>query len=602
MSAGRPLRRFIAISALVASLAAVLPGCGGGLFRPFQPDARLDPPPGRYREGIWVHPQGEAGERFYWSPDASTGIDEFEPFGELHVASDTTFRYYSISSRGIRSPIIEAEYVIDDEDAPVISPAFLFAANVRYYSFDLNWDMIAPWETGDGQSNPIDDVTEWGDLEYAVYSSSANNIGSLSAAESKGRLEMGWLTFDENNGHSAFRYFASRPGERRYFNVFVRDAEGNASAYRPRLFATRPALSIYTADPGINDRIHLHPAVEDPAPTFATSVPVAFSTTKALSLQRYDGDVLNDLVIVHDDGTDDVYRLYLTRPDASFAATPYAEFFRELSGTTRRKIVLAQMDGTGAREAVYNTVGGDVHVADVEAGARIELTGANAEYFTLGDLDGNGFVDIVTVNETTGNEHIRAWMNRDGSSFDLVEPILSAGLPPELDLSGVGETVDLELADLDRDGVLDLVVAVPGALLPNPSVELYYGNGDGTFVDVVGEDAFWSVDHNTVDVVPADFDRDGWIDLFFSNGVPDSLVYTNNGDGTFSAGPATGSGLIAREAVAADLNGNGWMDIVERYSGANQPRIWWNDAGVGIMPGAQVGPGTTSHLAAGQVR
>ncbi len=535
-----------------------------------------------------------SGERVYWSTDPRASFDEFEPFPDVYVASDTTFRYYTIDARGTRSAIVEAEYALDDDGAPVIDPPNLFGANARYYRLDLSWETVAPWETEDGRSNPFDEVTDWEYLEYAVYSSAADDIGSLSAAKSNGRLEMGWLTRGENDERSAFRYFASRPGEARYFNVFVRDAEGNASGYGARRFATRPALSIYTADPGVDDLIHLHPAVEDPAPTFSTSVPVPFSTTKAISLQRYDGDPLNDLVIVHDDLADDVYRLYLTRPDASFPAVEYAELFREPSGTGQRKIVLAQMDGAGARDEVYNTVNGNIHVADVEAGTRIELAGAEAQYFTLGDLDRNGFVDIVTINETTGLEHVRAWMNRDGSSFDLVDPILSAGLPPELDQSGLGETVDIELADL--------VVAVPGSILPNPSVELYYGNGDGTFADVVGEETFWMVDHDTVDVVPANFSRDGLIDLFFSNDIPDSLVYTNNGDGTLTAGPATGSGLSAREAVAADLNGDGWADIVERHSVASQPRIWWNDAGVGIVPGAQVGPGTTNNLAVGQIR
>ncbi len=587
---------------LVASLSALLSGCGGQLFASYQPEAQLQPPPGTYRESIRVHSSGGPQERLYWSPDPRASIDEFEPFGEVYIASDTTFRYYSINERGIRSAIIEAEYTIEDEGAPVIEVPELYQANISYFRFDLIWNVVPPWDTPDGESNPFDEVTDWEFLEYAVYSSPANDIDSLSAARSNGRLEMSWLTTDENPGDSGFRYFASRPGESRYFNVFVRDAEGNTSGYGTRRFSTRPALSIYTADAGVDDLIHLHPAVAGPAPTFATSVTAPFSATKALSLQRYDEDVLNDLAIVHDDGADDVYRLYLTRRDASFPGVEYAEFFRELSSTARRRIVLAQMDGEGAREAVYNTTSGDVHIADVDAGSRIELAGAQAEHFTLGDLDGNGFIDIVTVNETTGFEHIRAWMNRDGSVYDLVDPILSAGMPPELDLSGVGETVDIDLADLDRDGVLDLVVAVPGAILPNPSVELYYGNGDGTFAEVAGEESDWPVDHDTVDVIPADFNRDGWIDLFFSNDVPDSLVYTNNGDGTFTAWPATGSGLSARGAVAADLNGDGWTDIVERYAGANQPRIWWNDAGVGFTAGAQVGPGTTSNLAVGQVR
>ena len=115
--------------------------------------------------------------------------------------------------------------------------------------------------------------------------------------------------------------------------------------------------------------------------------------------------------------------------------------------------------------------------------------------------------------------------------------------------------------DYDRDGLLDAFFVNSGAT-PNfqpdepPQPALYRNNGDGTFTDVtaktgllVGPGFFF------FGVAAGDYDDDGYPDLYVS-GYRGSLLYHNNGDGTFTdVTTRAGVGKDAEWATAA-----GWFD------------------------------------------
>ena len=539
-----------------------------------------------------------SGERVYWSTDPRASFDEFEPFPDVYVASDTTFRYYTIDARGTRSAIVEAEYALDDDGAPVIDPPNLFGANARYYRLDLSWETVAPWETEDGRSNPFDEVTDWEYLEYAVYSSAADDIGSLSAAKSNGRLEMGWLTRGENDERSAFRYFASRPGEARYFNVFVRDAEGNASGYGARRFATRPALSVYVGiDDTGDDEVHLHDTVQSATPTFgfrSLSYPAA-PTVKAVDVGHVDTDLFEDLAAVRSDGTNDFYRRYRAVGDGTFVLVD--EVHTEAQSPNPRQIRIADMTGDGAPELVYNTRLRDIQVSS-STGGLIVAFAADAEGFAIGDIDNDGLNDIVSGGAAPGLENVRVWRNDGGAAFvEVTQPW--SGVSPPVPGSGA-PPADLNLVDLDQDGNLDLVMAV--ASMGPPSVELAWGQGDGTFVEESAEALYWGTDKDTHDVAVADFDRDGDPDLFFSNAVAPSRVWLNDGDRTFSDdGFDTGSSAALQGAIGADMNGDGWPDVLENHGSGIQ--VWINMGDGTFDPLVPVfSANTPRFFAVGQVR
>ena len=114
-------------------------------------------------------------------------------------------------------------------------------------------------------------------------------------------------------------------------------------------------------------------------------------------------------------------------------------------------------------------------------------------------------------------------------------------------------------ADYDNDGYIDLyVVNFDG---PNC---LFKNNGDGTFTNVA-EAAGVADDQLGHDAAWVDYDRDGFVDLFTTNyqGLP-NILYRNNGDGTFSD-VTDEAGLIdytwTSAALWGDYNKDGYPDL-----------------------------------------
>ncbi len=168
----------------------------------------------------------------------------------------------------------------------------------------------------------------------------------------------------------------------------------------------------------------------------------------------------------------------------------------------------------------------------------------------------SGFVDHGTVvfEDVTRQSGLASWSHHVGDSAKayIVE---SLG-------SGVA------LLDYDHDGWMDiylvnsLTYAAMAGTTPPPHSGLFHNNHDGTFTDVTAH-AGVANDRWGIGAVVADYDNDGWPDIYVTN-VGKNRLYHNNHDGTFTdvaehAGVALGSWSTG--ATFGDFNGDGLLDL-----------------------------------------
>lgn len=176
----------------------------------------------------------------------------------------------------------------------------------------------------------------------------------------------------------------------------------------------------------------------------------------------------------------------------------------------------------------------------------------------LADLDGDGDLDVVFGNE--GADAV--WLQEEGTF--VAGPVLP------LD----GETRAVDLGDVDGDGILDLVTARVGWRVDDPQSRLYRGVGDGSFVWV--EDGLPVEEHNSLDLDFVDLDDDGDLDLLGAH-ITDSgsgpwTFWRNVGgvfeDATVEVMPRQPTGA-ALDIDAADLDGDGIIDLYLCDRGGN---------------------------------
>ena len=149
----------------------------------------------------------------------------------------------------------------------------------------------------------------------------------------------------------------------------------------------------------------------------------------------------------------------------------------------------------------------------------------------LDDFDNDGFIDVFVTSYGLLDQ-CRFFKNKgDGSFVERTK---------EANLTGIVSGLNTIQADYDNDGDRDILL-LRGAWLVggNHPNSLLRNNGDGTFTDVTIEAGLLSF-HPTQAADWADFDGDGWLDLFIANETQNPSrpnpceFYRNNGDGTFS--------------------------------------------------------------------
>jgi hypothetical protein len=308
------------------------------------------------------------------------------------------------------------------------------------------------------------------------------------------------------------------------------------------------------------------------------------STGNGVAIFDYDGDGSNDILIAN--GT-----TLEPPPDGP-----------------PRTVQLYRNDGKG-------------HFADVSRRAGFTVEGW-AQGVCIGDYNNDGKLDVLI----TYYGHNRLYRNLGKGTF--ADATGEAHLP----VSGVRYGAGCSFLDYDRDGWLDLFVAnyidldlaktpKPGESaacnwkglpvwcgphgLPMATNVLYHNNKDGTFTEVSGPAGILKPGGRYgLGVAAADFDNDGWPDIYVACDQTPALLYRNRHDGTFEergveAGVAynfDGQLQSGMGVAVADYDGDGRLDIAKTNFSGDIPSLFHNEDGRFFEDVAQRAGLAANHL------
>jgi len=242
------------------------------------------------------------------------------------------------------------------------------------------------------------------------------------------------------------------------------------------------------------------------------------------------------------------------------------------------------LDGKASTNHLYRN-NHDGTFTDVTVAAGLKDSGWG-QGVCIGDYDNDGWEDMFI----TYYGKNRLFHNQEGVFSEVATKANVAG-------SGKAWGTGCAFVDYDRDGLLDLVVAnyvdfdlaaapAPGERasclwkgvavmcgprgLPGAKNILYHNRGNGTFEDVTVKAHIDQTNgHYAFSVSPFDFDDDGWPDIYIACDSTPSILYHNNGDGTFTDVAVTAGAAFNEDgreqagmgSTIADYDGDGNLDI-----------------------------------------
>ncbi|MES2453887.1 MAG: FG-GAP-like repeat-containing protein [Bacteroidota bacterium] len=221
---------------------------------------------------------------------------------------------------------------------------------------------------------------------------------------------------------------------------------------------------------------------------------------------------------------------------------------------------------------------------DLAADLKVNVSNRGGGVITE-DFDNDGYLDIVTSAWGVQDAMHYFHNNADGIYTDLAK---------EAGLSSITGSLNINQTDYNNDGLKDIFVLRGGwkGELGKSHNSLLKNNGDGTFKEVTIQSGLLSM-HPTQTATWNDFNNDGWVDLYIGNeSFPGNInlqepceLYLNNQDGTFTNVAAEAKidlTLFVKGVTSADYDHDGWMDIF--VSGMGERVLFRNKGIKGKIP------------------
>lgn len=261
-------------------------------------------------------------------------------------------------------------------------------------------------------------------------------------------------------------------------------------------------------------------------------------------------------------------------------------------------------DGTSAsktgqpNDQILRNVGNRFHNATVSAMLESREYGQGV---AIADFDNDGFDDIYVTNLGPN----KLFKNQGDGTFEDVSQ--------DCDVACSAWSTSAAWIDVDLDGNLDLyvcnyvkhdpmnskscldakgntVICNPISFEPEPDV-FYWNDGQGSFLDLTRERRLFGPNNRALGVVSADFDQDGWPDLYVANDASNNFLFRNLKNGYFEEvavelGCATdrrGAPQASMGLAVNDYNEDGKLDIYSTHFQSESNTLYRNLGASGFM-------------------
>ncbi|MGH9866670.1 MAG: FG-GAP-like repeat-containing protein [Candidatus Polarisedimenticolia bacterium] len=302
------------------------------------------------------------------------------------------------------------------------------------------------------------------------------------------------------------------------------------------------------------------------------------SRPNSVRVKDLDGDGFPELLVTSSDSAS--LRVFPNNDDGTFGAPSIYSISLPLG------VAFGDVNGDNVIDVAVAGGGVGIFAGNGDGTLRLlsgATTGQPASSVALGDVDGDGDLDVVA--KIDGFAHVRVSLN-DGDGFFTTTPDFPATFAP-------GGVIVLE--DVNDDGALDILgttsklLLIPGEVpLERYVVCVLPGHGDGTF----GPKVDYDTGRFPRDIKVGHIDDDAHLDVLTANGASNSVtLLLGTGDGTFGRRTDYDVGFQPEGVALGDWNGDGRLDFVT----ANAFSDIGNHRNPGtISPRLQLGGGAAS--------